>query len=97
MNMTTPWYEENRWYVRLMKLAHDMAMEGRGKEAQDLRVAATHARNYRWLRDRSHPDAGTYYLASATSLARFDDPSHVDREVAAAIQSDEAKHRATSA
>ena len=41
------WNDENRWYARLMKLAHELAMEGRGEEAQDLRVAATHARNYR--------------------------------------------------
>ena len=45
------WNDENRWYARLMKLAHELAMEGRGEEAQDLRVAATHARNYRWLRE----------------------------------------------
>ena len=32
--------EENRWYVRLMKLAHDLEMDGRGQEAQDLREAA---------------------------------------------------------
>lgn len=38
--------EENRWYVRLMKLAHDLAMDGCGQEAQDLREAATHIRNY---------------------------------------------------
>lgn len=38
------WDDENRWYARLMKLAHELAMEGRGEEAQDLRVAATHAR-----------------------------------------------------
>ena len=37
--------EENRWYVRLMKLAHDLAMDGCGQEAQDLREAATHIRN----------------------------------------------------
>ena len=34
------WNDENRWYARLMKLAHELAMEGRGEEAQDLRVAA---------------------------------------------------------
>ena len=44
--------DELRWYARLMKLAHELAMEGRGQEAQDLRVAATHARNYRWLRPK---------------------------------------------
>lgn len=31
------WNDENRWYARLMKLAHELAMEGRGEEAQDLR------------------------------------------------------------
>lgn len=91
------WNDENRWYVRLMKIAHDLAMDGRGEEAQYLRVAATHARHYRWLRDRSHPDAGVYYLTSATIQARFADPSHVDREIAAAMQSDEARERARSA
>ena len=79
------WNEENRWYVRLMKLAHDLAMDGRGQEAQDLRVAATHARNYRWLRDHSDPGGCTYYLASESTLARFNDPSEVDRIIAADI------------
>ncbi len=35
------WHDENRWYARLMKLAHELAMEGRGEEAQDLRWKPT--------------------------------------------------------
>lgn len=69
------WADENRWYARLMKLAHDLAMDGRGQEAQDLRVAATHARNYRWLRDHSSPERCVYYLCSDQTQARFNDPS----------------------
>src|SRR5574337_670339 len=68
------WECENRWYVRLMKLAHELAMEGRGEEAQDLRVAATHARNYRWMRDHSSPESCLYYLCSDRTQARFNDP-----------------------
>ena len=79
------WDDENRWYARLMKLAHELAMEGRGEEAQDLRVAATHARNYRWLRDHSSPERDTYYLCSDRTQARFNDPSWVDRHIATDI------------
>ena len=43
----SPLDDELRWYVRLMKLAHELAMEGRGQDVHDLRVAATHARNHR--------------------------------------------------
>ena len=88
---------ENRWYTRLIKLAREMAMEGRGQEAQDLRVAATHARNYRWLRDHSGPDGCTYYLASESTLARFNHPSEVDRIIAADIANCVARDRATRA
>ena len=27
------WNDENRWYARLMKLAHELAMEGRPRHA----------------------------------------------------------------
>lgn len=91
------WNEENRWYVRLMKLAHELAMEGRGEEAQDLRVAATHARNYRWLRDHSSPDICLYYLCSDQTQARFNDPSAVDKQIAADMANAEARERARSA
>ena len=91
------WDDENRWYARLMKLAHELAMEGRGEEAQDLRVAATHARNYRWLRDHSIPESCLYYLCSDRTQARFNDPSLVDRHIATDIASNEAKVRAKSA
>jgi Ser-tRNA(Ala) deacylase AlaX len=47
------WYDENRWYVRLMNLAHELAMEGKGREAQDLRGAIDDAARYRWLRDHA--------------------------------------------
>lgn len=87
------WECENRWYVRLMKLAHNLAMEGHSKEAQDLRVAATHARNYRWLRDHSSPESCLYYLCSDQTQARFNDPSWVDRHIAADIANNEAKVR----
>ncbi len=90
------WNDENRWYVRLMKLANQLAMDGRGEEAQDLRVAATHARNYRWLRDQSSPERDTYYLCSDRTQARFNDPSWVDRHIAADIANNEAKERAKS-
>lgn len=89
--------DEMRWYARLIKLAHDLAMEDRGQEAQDLRDAATHARNYRWLRDHSGPDGCTYYLASESTLARFNDPSEVDRIIAADIANCVARDRATRA
>jgi len=91
------WHDENRWYVRLMKLAHELAMEGRGEEAQDLRVAATHARNYRWLRDHSSPESCLYYLCSDRTQARFNDPSFVDRHIATDIANNEARVRAKSA
>lgn len=91
------WDDENRWYARLMKLAHELAMEGRGEEAQDLRVAATHARNYRWLRDHSSPESCLYYLCSDRTQARFNDPSWVDRHIATDIANNEAKVRANSA
>lgn len=91
------WADENRWYVRLMKLAHELAMQGRGEEAQDIRVAATHARNYRWLRDHSAPEAGAYYLASDSAAASFRDPSEIDRAILSAMASAEAKERATRA
>ncbi len=32
----SPLDDELRWYVRLMKLAHELAMEGRGQDAQDV-------------------------------------------------------------
>ena len=89
--------DELRWYARLMKLAHELAMEGRGQEAQDLRVAATHARNYRWLRDHSSPESCLYYLCSDRTQARFNDPSWVDRHIATDIANNEAKVRAKSA
>src|SRR5574337_2001249 len=89
--------DELRWYARLMKLAHELAMEGRGQEAQDLRVAATHARNYRWLRDHSSPESCLYYLCSDRTQARFNDPSWVDRHLATDIANNEAKVRAKSA
>lgn len=91
------WNDENRWYARLMKLAHELAMEGRGQEAQDLRVAATHARNYRWLRDHSGPEVGMFYLCSDDPHARFGDPSEIDRRIATDIAHEEARKRATSA
>ena len=91
------WYDENRWYSRLMKLAHELAMEGRGEEAQDLRVAATHARNYRWLRDHSSPERCTYYLCSDRTQARINDPTWVDKHVATDIANHEAANRAKSA
>ena len=87
------WDDENRWYARLMKLAHELAMEGRGEEAQDLRVAATHARNYRWLRDHSSPESCLYYLCSDRTQARFNDPSCVDRQIATDIANNEARTR----
>ena len=90
------WNDENRWYVRLMKLGHDLAMEGRGEEAQDLRVAATHARNYRWLRDHSSPERCVYYLCSDQTQARFNDPSAVDRHIATDMTNAEARERARS-
>ena len=83
--------DELRWYARLMKLAHELAMEGRGQEAQDLRVAATHARNYRWLRDHSSPERCVYYLCSDQTQARFNDPSAVDKQIAADIANAEAR------
>ena len=89
--------DELRWYARLMKLAHELAMEGRGQEAQDLRVAATHARNYRWLRDYSAPERDTYYLCSDRTQARFNDPSWVDRHIETDIANFEAANRAKSA
>lgn len=89
--------DELRWYARLMKLAHELAMEGRGQEAQDLRVAATHARNYRWLRDHSSPERDTYYLCSDRTQARFNDPSWVDRHIETDIANFEAASRAKSA
>ena len=89
--------DELRWYARLMKLAHELAMEGRGQEAQDLRVAATHARNYRWLRDHSAPERDTYYLCSDRTQARFNDPSWVDRHIETDIANFEAANRAKSA
>ena len=88
------WADENRWYARLMKLAHELAMDGRGQEAQDLRVAATHARNYRWLRDHSSPERSTYSLCSDRTQARFNDPSWVDRHIAADMANAEARERA---
>lgn len=91
------WYDENRWYARLMQLAHELAMAGRGEEAQDLRVAATHARNYRWLRDHSSPERSTYYLCSDRTQARFNDPTWVDKHVATDIANHEAANRAKSA
>lgn len=91
------WTEENRWYVRLMKLAHDLAMDGRGQEAQDLRVAAMHARNYRFLRDHSGPENSTYYLASDNRAARFNDPSEVDKRIATDLGNHEAYAHATNA
>lgn len=89
--------DELRWYARLMKLAHELAMEGRGQEAQDLRVAATHARNYRWLRDHSAPERDTYYLCSDRTQARFNDPTWVDRHIETDIANFEAASRAKSA
>lgn len=74
------WNDENRWYARLMKLAHELAMTGRGEEAQDLRVAATHARNYRWLRDHSSPERCLYYLCSDRTQARFNEKEKRARE-----------------
>lgn len=97
MMEVSTWNDEHRWYVRLMKLAHEMAMQGRGQEAQDLRVAATHARNYRWLRDHSSPERDLYYLCSDRTQARFNDPSAVDRHVETDIANYEAKQRATGA
>lgn len=91
------WNDENRWYARLMKLAHELAMEGRGEEAQDLRVAATHARNYRWLRDHSSPERGVYYLCSDQTQARFNDQSAVDKQIAADMANAEGRERARSA
>jgi hypothetical protein len=91
------WADENRWYARLMKLAHDLAMDGRGQEAQDLRVAATHARNYRWLRDHSSPETCVYYLCSDQTQARFNDPSAVDKHIVADMANAEARERARSA
>lgn len=91
------WNEENRWYARLMKLAHELAMEGRGEAAQDLRDAATHARNYRWLRDHSSPERCVYYLCSDQTQARFNDPSAVDRHIATDMANAEASERARSA
>lgn len=91
------WLDENRWYARLMKLAHDLAMQGLGEQAQDLRVAATHARNYRWLRDHSSQESCVYYLCSDQMQARFNDPSAVDRQIAADIANAEARERARSA
>jgi hypothetical protein len=91
------WNEENRWYARLMKLAHELAMEGRGEAAQDLRVAATHARNYRWLRDHSSPERCLYYLCSDRTQARFNDPSCVDMHIATDIANNEALERARGA
>src|SRR5574343_1189055 len=96
MEMST-WLDENRWYARLMKLAHDLAMDGRGQEAQDLRVAVTHARNSRWLRDHSSPDSCLYYLRSDQTHARFNDPSCVDRHIATDIANNEAKLHAKNA
>ena len=89
--------DELRWYARLMKLAHELAMEGRGQEAQDMRVAATHARNYRWLRDHSAPERDTYYLCSDRTQARFNDPSWVDRHIETDIANFAAANRAKSA
>ena len=89
--------DELRWYARLMKLAHELAMEGRGQEAQDLRVAATHARNYRWLRDHSAPERDAYYLCSDRTQARFNDPTWVDRHIETDIANFEAASRAKSA
>ena len=91
------WNDENRWYARLMKLAHELAMEGRGEEAQDLRVAATHARNYRWLRDHSSPESCLYYLCSDRTQASFHVAIWVDRHIATDIANNEAKVRAKSA
>lgn len=93
----SPLDDELRWYVRLMKLAHELAMEGRGQDAQDLRVAATHARNYRWLRDHSSPERDTYYLCSDRTQARFNDPSWVDRHIETDIANYDAVIRARSA
>ena len=89
--------DELRWYARLMKLAHELAMEGRGQEAQDLRVAATHARNYRWLRDHSAPERDAYYLCSDRTQARFNDPTWVDRHIETDIANFEAASCAKSA
>lgn len=44
------WNDEHRWYARLMKLAHDLAMDGHGELAQFLRDAMTDAQRYAWLR-----------------------------------------------
>lgn len=90
------WADEHRWYARLMKLAHELAMEGRGEESRDLRLAATHARNYRWLRDHSRPESCMYYLCSDRTQARFNDPSAVDRQIVTDIANNEAKARAKS-
>ena len=88
---------ENRWYARLMKLAHDLAMDGRGQEAQDLRDALTYARNYRWLRDYSSPEKCVYYLCSDQTQARFNDPSAVDRHIVSDMANAQARERARSA
>lgn len=64
--------DEMRWYARLIKLAHELAMEGRGQEAQDLREAATHARNYRWLRDEEHRNVRVMALLFAAEFVELE-------------------------
>ena len=84
-------------YRQLMKHAHRLAMDGHGELAQFLRVASTHARNYRWLRDYSAPERDTYYLCSDRTQARFNDPSWVDRHIETDIANFEAKSRSNKA
>ena len=79
---------ENRWYTRLIKLAREMAMEGRGQEAQDLRVAATHARNYRWLRDHSGPDGYEERQHHGVLQLRFEPADEIRGEQGAAESDD---------
>lgn len=64
---------------------------------KNLRIATTHANNYRWLRDHSGPENCVYYLCSDQTQARFNDPSEVDKRVATDIANNEAFNRAKNA
>ena len=89
--------EQIMLFKRLIEYAHRQAMMRNGQIAQDIRTVLNDAARYWHLRDRSEPDTCRYYLASDDPANKFNDPTHVDRQVDTDRANMEARDRATRA
>ena len=88
--------EQTMLFKRLIEHAHKLGMQGKGQEAQDIRLALADARRYWFLRDQSAPDDCRIFLATNEARAtNFKDPAWLDRQVDTDNANREARERAT--